>query len=281
MIIIRDIQKIQALRKVQSDQSWGFVPTMGALHLGHISLIKQAIKENDVCIVSIFVNPTQFNDSSDLEKYPRKTERDIGVLEKEGVDILFLPGVKDIYPLDFNTKVRNLNLSNRLEGKARDGHFDGVCTVLTKFFNIVSPQVVYFGQKDAQQLLIVKKLVFDLNFNIEVKGCATYRDENGLALSSRNEGLTAEQNHSAAVLYQSLQLAKKIVSQGEKRSEVIIREMEKMIIQVPSIRIDYIAITDSKNLEPVHKIKEEVLVSLAAYFGSIRLIDNIVILPYF
>jgi pantoate--beta-alanine ligase len=279
MIIIRDIQKIQALRKFQSDQSWGFVPTMGALHLGHISLIKQAIKENDACIVSIFVNPTQFNDSSDLELYPRKTELDIEILEKEGVEILFLPEVKDIYPLDFNTKVKNLNLSNTLEGTVRKGHFDGVCTVLTKFFNIVSPQVVYFGQKDAQQLLIVKKLVFDLNFDIEVKGCPTYRGENGLALSSRNEGLTIEQYHSAAVLYQSLQFAKKLVSEGEKKSEVIISKMAKMMNQVPFIKIDYIAITDNNKLEPVRDIDQEVLVSLAVFLGSVRLIDNIVILP--
>ena len=279
MIIIRDIQKIQTLRKLQSDQSWGFVPTMGALHLGHISLIKQAIKENDACIVSIFVNPTQFDDSSDLEQYPRKTELDIEILEKEGVEILFLQEVKDIYPLDFNTKVKNLNLSNKLEGTVREGHFDGVCTVLTKFFNIVSPQVVYFGQKDAQQLLIVKKLVFDLNFDIEVKGCPTYRGENGLALSSRNEGLTIEQYHSAAVLYQSLQFAKKLVSEGEKKSEVIVSKMAKMINQVPFIKIDYIAITDNNKLEPVRDIDQEVLVSLAVFLGSVRLIDNTVILP--
>ena len=279
MIIIKDIPKIQELRKLQSKQIWGFVPTMGALHQVHISLTKQAIKENDVCIVSIFVNPAQFNDLSDLAKYPRKTEQDIGILEKEGVDVLFMPEAEDIYPRDFNTIVKNLNLSDQLEGMTRKGHFDGVCTVLTKFFNIIYPQTVYFGQKDVQQLLVVKKLVYDLNYNITVKGCPIFRDSNGLALSSRNEGLTLAQIRSAAVLFQSLLLAKKIVSKGEKKSAIIIAKMEQLINQVPSIKIDYIAITDVVKLEPVQDIAGGVLISLAVYFGSIRLIDNIEIIP--
>jgi len=279
MIIIKDIPNIQDLRKLQSMKIWGFVPTMGALHQGHVSLIKQAIKENDACIVSIFVNPAQFNDSSDLAKYPRKTEKDIEILEKEGVDVLFLPEVEDIYPRDFNTKVKNLNLSDQLEGMTRKGHFDGVCTVLTKFFNIISPQTVYFGQKDAQQLLIVKKLVHDLNFNIRVKGCPIFRDSNGLALSSRNEGLTSEQFRSAAVLFQSLQFAKKLVSEGERKSAIIITKMKQLINQLPSLEIDYIAITDIIKLEPVQDITSGVLISLAVNFGSIRLIDNIEIIP--
>ncbi len=252
----------------------GFVPTMGYLHEGHLRLVRIARKKSDLCVVSIFVNPLQFGPKEDFKEYPRDIKRDKKLLEKEGVDILFYPEEKEMYPDDFSTYVKVEGLTEGLCGRSRPGHFQGVTTVVTKLFNSVLPHFAVFGEKDAQQALVIKRMVRDLNMPIKIIVAPTVREKNGLAMSSRNVYLSPKEREEATVLYRSLLKAKEMIERGERNSNVIIGKMREMIEET-SGKIDYIAIVDTKDLKEMEVIKGEVLIALAVYFSKARLIDNI------
>lgn len=271
---IKEMQKISTALK-RKGKIIGFVPTMGYLHEGHLSLIRLAKKKSDVVFVSIFVNPLQFGPKEDFKRYPRDLKRDIKLAKKSGCDILFVPGEKKMYPERYLTNVNVEKLADTLEGKFRSGHFKGVTTVVAKLFNIVQPDLAFFGQKDAQQVVIIQKMVQDLNFNLKIIVGPTVREPSGLALSSRNSYLADDEKKTAKVLFESLQKAQSVIEQGETNSFKIIHEMEKMILSKPKTIIDYIAITDSQTLEPLEKLSGEVLISMAVFVGSTRLIDNL------
>jgi pantoate--beta-alanine ligase len=275
MQIITTIREMRKLRGTMSG-SIGFIPTMGYLHEGHLSLVEQAKKENEHVVVSIFVNPKQFGPNEDFSRYPRDEQRDTELLKKAGVDVLFLPTVDEIYPEGFDTYVIVENISQVLEGEKRPGHFKGVATVVTKLFNIIQPDNAYFGQKDAQQVSVMKKMVTDLQFPIKIVVGITIREPNGLAKSSRNVYLTESEQKEAAVLFRSLQLALEKFQKGEKDSIKIKKEMKKLI-QTTSGSIDYISIVDPETLKELDIIKKDTLISLAVYFGKTRLIDNIIL----
>ena len=274
---VREMQAIcRALRR--TGKRIGFVPTMGYLHDGHISLVRCAKKENDVVVMSIFVNPTQFGPNEDFERYPRDLKRDSEIAKKEKVDFLFVPQVSDMYPEGFSTYVEVEGLTEGLCGARRPGHFRGVATVVTKLLNIVQPHRAYFGKKDFQQLKVIERLVKDLNFDVEVVGCPIVREEDGLAKSSRNVYLSAEERKSATSLYRGLKLAKKMFDEGERDAEKIKSEMEKFILSHPHVKkIDYIEIVDVDSLKPVKSLKEGDLIALAVFVGNTRLIDNWVV----
>jgi pantoate--beta-alanine ligase len=257
--------------------SVGFVPTMGYLHEGHLELVRQAKNENYVAVVSIFVNPTQFAPHEDFKAYPRDLDRDLTLLESAGTDIVFIPGDKDIYPADHDTWVEVKGITRHLEGRSRPTHFQGVTTVCSKLFNIVEPNKAYFGQKDAQQALVIQKMVADLNMNLEIIMAPTVREKDGLAMSSRNIYLTPEERKSAPVLYKALQLARDMHAKGESDAILIKNAMTKLISSVPAARIDYISIADIGTLQEVNDIRGRVLVSLAVKLGKPRLIDNIIL----
>jgi pantoate--beta-alanine ligase len=263
----------EARRKLRG--SVGFVPTMGYLHEGHLELARRARSENRYVIVSIFVNPTQFGPKEDFAKYPRDTERDLAMLKKEGVHIVFMPGVDDMYPAPFRTWVDLEKVTERLEGAVRPGHFRGVATVVAKLFNIVEPTRAYFGQKDAQQLVVVQKMVADLNMNLEVIAVPTVREPDGLAMSSRNVYLNPEDRKAAAVLYRSLTLARKLWESGERDADTIRGKMTSMIQKEPRGAIEYVSIADAGTLEELQRVDHPAVVSLAVRFGKTRLIDNI------
>lgn len=258
----------------------GFVPTMGFLHEGHVSLIIEARDNCDIVVVSIFVNPVQFAPNEDLDRYPRDFLRDYHICNKCKVDYIFYPDAKDIYPDDYKTYININDISDRLEGKYRPGHFTGVATIVLKLFNIVKPHISYFGQKDAQQAIIVKKFTEDLNVDTEIKICETIREETGLAKSSRNSYLTEEEKEQASILYKSLLLGKNmILSEDVDDSKQVRKAMTNLIeSNAPKCKLEYIAITDNKELKKIDDLKiykGEILISLAAYFGKTRLIDNI------
>lgn len=258
-------------------KSIGFVPTMGALHEGHLSLIRKARKENDLVVVSIFVNPTQFGPREDFKKYPRDLKRDTDLCKKEGVDIIFYPDTAEIYPANYKTYCLVTDLSDVLCGLSRPGHFKGVATVVTKLFNLVQPDIAYFGQKDAQQAIIIKRLVRDLNMSLEIKVMPTVREKVGLALSSRNIYLNEQERKDAIVLSESLALAKGLIKKRLKDADKIIKRMRQFIQKKNTAKIDYISIVDLDNLKPVKKISNKCLIALAVWIGKTRLIDNIVI----
>lgn len=257
----------------------GFVATMGALHEGHLSLIRRARRENDVVVVSIFVNPTQFGPQEDFKKYPRNLKRDAQMCKREGADIIFYPPTKEIYPDNYRTYVLVEELSEVLCGKFRPGHFKGVATVVTKLFNIVQPDITYFGQKDAQQAIIIKKMVEDLSLPVKIKVIPTLREKDGVALSSRNAYLKPSERRDAAVLYEALNLAKNLIRQGNRNSPDIIKKMRRLINKKKSAKIQYISIVNLKDLRSVDEIKDKALIALAVWIGRTRLIDNIVIKP--
>ncbi|SHH77474.1 pantoate--beta-alanine ligase [Sporanaerobacter acetigenes] len=275
MKVISSIEEIKKIKRYNI--SIGFVPTMGYLHEGHISLIKKAREENDIVITSIFVNPTQFGPNEDFEKYPRDESRDLQKCEENGCDIVFLPQVDEMYPDSFLTFVQVEELGKGLCGKSRPTHFRGVTTVLTKLFNIVKPDRAYFGQKDAQQLVIVKKMVEDLNMDVEIIGCPIVREADGLAISSRNTYLSPEERNDALFLNKSLKLAKNLIENGEKNISIIKNEMKETILSGNNNSIDYIEFVDTKTLNPVSEIKDKVLIAIAVKVGKTRLIDNIVV----
>ncbi|MEW6619549.1 MAG: pantoate--beta-alanine ligase [bacterium] len=255
----------------------GFVPTMGALHEGHLSLMRQAKLKNDVVIISIFVNPIQFVEGEDYQTYPKDFICDVELAKKTGVDIIFYPKVEEMYPDKPLTFVNVEKLTRGLCGKFRPSHFQGVTTVVTKLFNIVNPHTSYFGQKDYQQALVIKQMIKDLNFDIELVIMPIVREKDGLALSSRNTYLNKEERKSALILYKSLHLAKKILDSGERLSRNIILAMQDLIQTEKLASIQYIEIVDSKTLEPVELIEKKVLIALAVKIGKTRLIDNILI----
>jgi pantoate--beta-alanine ligase len=255
----------------------GFVPTMGYLHKGHLSLIKIAKRKSDVVVVSIFVNPTQFGPKEDFAKYPRDFKRDRLLLESRlgRDDFVFAPRIKDMYPGRYLTYVNVEKITGKLEGAIRPGHFQGVTTVVAKLFNIVQPDVAIFGQKDAQQAVVLKKMIDDLNYGVKMIIAQTVRERDGLASSSRNVYLSEEERKQAKVLYQALRLAKGMIKKGERSPSKIVSKMNKLIDKQPLVEIDYIAITNAHTLELLSKLKGEVLISLAVRFGKTRLIDNI------
>lgn len=254
----------------------GFVPTMGALHEGHLSLITEAKKRCDLVIVSIFVNPIQFGPSEDLANYPRDLRKDKKLLTSIGVDALFIPKAEDIFPQDFKTYIEVEGLANKMCGKTRPTHFRGVATIVAKLFNLVCPDVAFFGEKDYQQLVVIKQMAKDLNFPIEIFPVATVREFDGLAMSSRNKYLNAKERKAAAILYQALTLAKTEIESGEKDFRKIILRLRSLIGTEPSVRLDYVVLADPLTLEEIKEIKGKVLVALAASVGKARLIDNLV-----
>lgn len=258
----------------QSGLSVGFVPTMGYLHEGHGSLIKKAHEENDKVVVSIFVNPTQFGPNEDLDSYPRDLERDKEVCIENGASAVFTPSVEEMYGKSPCTFVDINDLSSELCGASRPGHFRGVCTVVSKLFNIVLPDRAYFGEKDAQQLAIIKKMVNDLNMIVEVVGCPIVREEDGLAKSSRNTYLSAEQRAQAVILSKSLKLAKEKLNEGERDSTKIKSLISNNINSMSLAEIDYVEIVDLDSLQKTDKIDSSILIALAVRFGKTRLIDN-------
>lgn len=274
------IETIAEMKKARHElvEPVGFVPTMGYLHDGHLSLVKQARTENPTAVVSIFVNPTQFGPKEDLASYPRDIPRDLKMLETVKTDIIFIPSAMEMYPPRFSSWVDVEKVTERLEGAVRPGHFRGVATVVAKLFNIVEPTRAYFGQKDAQQLAVIKKMVTDLNMNLKVIGCPTIREPDGLAMSSRNTYLKPDERKAAAVLYQSLKLAQQLWSQGEKDAEKIRQKMTELIRRQPlAEKIDYISIADAETLEELNEVKPLAMVSLAVKIGKPRLIDNIIL----
>lgn len=273
---INDLKrKLKEERK--KGKSIGFVPTMGYLHEGHLSLVRESVKENDVTVVSIFVNPIQFGPGEDFNRYPRDIERDKKLLEKEGVDYLFFPSNEEMYPAGYKTFVEVNELGKKLCGKSRPGHFKGVTTVVLKLFNIVQPDRAYFGQKDAQQAIIIKKMVQDLNMDVEIVVMPIVREEDGLAMSSRNVYLDEDERKNATVLYRSLKEAEKLIKGGERDAEKIKNRMREIVMSYPKAVIDYIEIVDTEELNPVNPIKGKVLIALAVYIGKARLIDNIIV----
>jgi len=253
----------------------GLVPTMGFLHEGHESLIQQAKRETDRVVVSIFVNPTQFAPNEDLDSYPRDMERDAEICRKLGVSLIFHPDVEEMYPADFFTFVDIHILSENLCGRSRLAHFRGVCTVVNKLFQIIAPDKAYFGEKDAQQLAIIKQMVKDLNMDLEIIGCPIIREQDGLAKSSRNAYLNEQERQAAVILRQSLLLSQSMLHEGERDVKVILEAMTSKIGTQPLAKIDYIHIVDLVTLQDVDRIERPVLIALAVLIGKIRLIDNI------
>jgi pantoate--beta-alanine ligase len=275
MKVVETIADLKRLRQ-KLPEPVGFVPTMGYLHEGHLALVRRARAENSLVVASIFVNPTQFGPYEDFDKYPRNPERDLAMLEKEGVDLVFMPSVAEMYPPQFDSWVEVGKVSERLEGATRPRHFRGVATVVAKLFNIVQPTRAYFGQKDAQQALVIKKMVADLNMNLEVVIVPTVREPDSLAMSSRNIYLNPQERKAAVVLYQALSLAQRLWMQGEKDAQTIRQQMTDLIQKQPLADIDYISIADAKTLDELDKVKPPALVSLAVKIGKTRLIDNVV-----
>jgi len=253
----------------------GLVPTMGALHDGHLSLVRAARAETGFVVATIFVNPTQFGPKEDLSRYPRPLKRDLELCAAEGVDLVFVPEVVEIYPPGFSTFVEVEKLQDGLCGTARPGHFRGVATVVLKLFNIVQPDLAYFGQKDAQQARIIEQMVRDLNVPVQVRVCPIVRADDGLALSSRNEYLRPEERRHATVLYRALQEARERMEAGERSAAVIQQGMVERIAATPGAQLDYAAVVDAETLQPVERLAGEILLALAAKFGSTRLIDNL------
>ena len=275
MKVIRTVNEMRQAHK-ELRGTLGFVPTMGYLHEGHISLVKRARAENDAVAVSIFVNPTQFGPKEDFKSYPRNTERDLSMLSPY-TDLVFMPPAEEMYPNGYDTWVDVGTITGTLEGASRPGHFRGVATVVTKLFNIVGADRAYFGQKDAQQLLVIRKMVRELDMPLEVVTCQTVRETDGLAMSSRNTYLSREQREAAPVLYQSLLKAREMWEAGERNAELLKKAMTKLITTEPLAEIDYISIADTDTLQEVEGSGTTALVSMAVRFGKTRLIDNIIL----
>lgn len=276
---VDSISRMSTLAKMlkREGKSIGFVPTMGYLHDGHLSLVKVAKKHTDVVVMSVFVNPLQFGPKEDFERYPRDFKRDEQLASDAGVDVIFYPSVKDMYQDGYATFVTVERLTDGLCGASRPGHFRGVTTVVAKLFGIVRPDVAYFGQKDAQQAAVIKKMVLDLNMGVEIKVVPIVREKDGLAMSSRNTYLSETERMDALVLYQSLKKAESLVTGGETDASRIIKMMKEMIASKPAVKIEYVSIVDAKELVALETITKEALIAVAAHVGKTRLIDNIIV----
>ena len=279
MKTVENISRMSTFVKImkKENKSIGFVPTMGYLHEGHLSLVRVAKKHTDVVVMSIFINPIQFGPAEDFKKYPRDLRRDEGLAGEAGVDVIFYPSLEDMYPEGYATYVTVEKLTDTLCGESRPGHFKGVATVVTKLFNIVRPDIAYFGQKDMQQALMIKKMAQDLNMGIDIKVMSIVREKDGLAMSSRNMYLQDQERKDAVVLCQSLKHAENLVKQGERDAKKIVKAVEDMIKQKPTARIDYVKAVDTKELRDIKIISGEIMIALAVFFGQTRLIDNTVI----
>lgn len=279
MQTVVDIEKMKILveRLKEKGKSIGFVPTMGFLHEGHLSLVKRSLTKSDVTVVSIFVNPSQFGPNEDFREYPRDFEKDSLLLSEMGIDILFAPREEQMYPSGYQTYVQVEHLQDMLCGKSRPKHFKGVCTVVLKLFNIIQPNLAFFGQKDAQQAAILKKMVDDLDLDVELEILPIVREKDGLALSSRNLYLNPEERRAARVLSAGLEEARKRIAAGERETEFIIDKIRQIIQSEELAKIDYVEIVDSTSLGPLKRIKGQTLIALAVYIGKTRLIDNLII----
>ena len=274
--VVEKIAEMMSLRRGLAEPV-GFVPTMGYLHEGHLSLVRGARAESRSVVASIFVNPTQFGPREDFASYPCDTERDLALLAEEAADVVFMPSAAEMYPERFGVYVDGGKVTERLEGACRPGHFRGVTTVVAKLFNIVRPTRAYFGQKDAQQAVVIKKMVADLNMDLEVVTLPTVREPDGLAMSSRNTYLNPAERRAALVLYQALRLAQRLWLEGEKDAGCLRREMIALIQREPLASIDYISVAETETLDELDEVKPPALVSLAVRIGRTRLIDNIVL----
>ncbi len=279
MKIVRSVTRMSAIagRLLRRGYSTGFVPTMGALHAGHLSLIRKARRENDRVVVSIFVNPTQFGAHEDFSRYPRDLVQDTRLCREAGVDFIFSPSARQMYPAGYETCVSVPHLDRRLCGAFRPGHFQGVATVVAKLFHIVRPSIAYFGQKDAQQALIIRKMAADLNFPVKIKVMPIVREKDGLALSSRNRYLNARERKGAVALSRGIAKAKALVSAGVRDAGTIVRRVRAVVAAVEPSKIDYIALVSIGDLAPIRKIKDKALLALAVWIGRTRLIDNAIL----
>jgi pantoate--beta-alanine ligase len=273
MQVVGPISEIRALRQ-QLSGTVGFVPTMGYLHKGHLALVKQARIENSHVIVSVYVNPTQFGPEEDFGTYPRELNRDLELLREEGADIVFVPSDNELYPPEFSSWVDVEKVTERLEGASRPGHFRGVATVVAKLFNIVQPSRAYFGQKDAQQVVVIKRMVSDLNLGINIVVVPTVREEDGLAMSSRNIYLNPRERQAATILFKALNLARQLRRNGENDANKLRKQMTSLIQREPLAQIGYVSIADTETLEELNLIDGPALASLAVLIGKTRLIDN-------
>jgi pantoate--beta-alanine ligase len=277
MQVVTTVAEMRRLRS-QMAGGVGLVPTMGYLHEGHLFLVRRARADNEHVVVTIFVNPTQFGPQDDYQRYPRDPERDLRLLEQEGADVVFMPRVEEMYPPGFDAWVEvGESLTGHLEGAARPGHFRGVTTVVAKLFEIVQAQRAYFGQKDGQQLAVIRKMVADLNMGVEIVGLPTVREPDGLAMSSRNVYLSLEERRAATILWRSLGRARELFEGGERRAEVIRGEMGAVLASEPLARVEYVSVADAETLQELETIEGPAMVSLAVRIGSTRLIDNVII----
>jgi pantoate--beta-alanine ligase len=279
MLVVKTVAEVkdECRRLRAGGKTLGLVPTMGALHEGHISLVRAARASSNVVAVSIFVNPTQFGPREDFATYPRSLERDCQILEEAGADLVFTPSVGEIYPAGATTIVEVTGLSDRLDGASRPGHFRGVATVVTKLFNIFTPERAFFGQKDAAQVAVLRKMVRDLLFGVQLEVCPTVREADGLAMSSRNQNLSAEQRCQALVLSRALRMVERLVREGESDSAKLLAAGSRVFAEEPAVEVDYCRIVDPATLEDVSDVRRGALVAVAARVGTTRLIDNVLI----
>ncbi len=277
MEIVEHIEEVRLIRWAEPALTWGLVPTMGALHEGHLSLVRRARAENDRVGVSIFVNPTQFDRRDDLEGYPRQLQRDCELLAREGVDLVWAPAEEEVYPPGYQTFVTVEEITRPLEGAARPGHFRGVTTIVAKLFNVFQPTRAYFGQKDAQQVAVVRQMVRDLAFNLDIVVCPIVREPDGLALSSRNALLKPDERAAATVLYRALTAARKEWEEGRRDGEHLRATMRAIIEAEPLARVDYVSAADPETLQEIEGRADQALLSMAVFIGTTRLIDNLLV----
>ncbi|MFC3041285.1 pantoate--beta-alanine ligase [Virgibacillus xinjiangensis] len=279
MQVVSTIKEVKDLVKQwkSEGQTIGFVPTMGYLHEGHGSLITSARQDNSKVVVSIFVNPKQFGPTEDFDSYPHDLEKDRRICENLGADLIFHPAPEEMYPKDFYTHVHMSVLTEELCGSSRPGHFNGVCTVVNKLFHIVQPDHAYFGQKDAQQLAVIKQMVKDLSMDVKVVGCPIVREEDGLAKSSRNTYLSAEERKAAKIVSETIRMGENIVKAGETDAKKLVAAMEATIETEPLAQIEYVKAVDGLTMKPITKIKSQTLVAIAVFIGKTRLIDNFIV----
>ena len=279
MHIIRSVRALQSWKRkpVSKKGAMGLVPTMGALHAGHRSLIQRARRSCQTVVVSLFVNPLQFGQKEDLNRYPRSITTDLNLCREMGADVVFLPSRQDIYPEDFQTMVHVFKLTQRWEGEHRPTHFQGVTTVVTKLLNLVRPDCAFFGQKDYQQYLVMRQLAKDLNMETKIVLCPTIRETDGLAMSSRNQYLSIQQRQVATMLFETLRAGKERFQSGEKLAGTVLREIRKNLASEPTIKIDYVAVCDAKTLEPVKEARGNIVLLGAIRIGRVRLIDNLLV----